>query len=235
MAIAVNREAAVKSKLKKIYGPAANIQMGYVRLEKVLSSSNTSELFTLGDGRQNGQKRALENYLSQNDNFVPLELKVGLQKVDTTSDNNGNQPIYSYPDLTTFSGVGEADSLEGVYNGTLSIKSDTYEVINKMNLDPFRRVPRTQLAPAIVGVSAATQASSGEIEEGYGELDIIPIFEGKKRNEIQFTYAQGANAGGIDSVAPNETVLVLLFKGFIIRNASEPVSVDEMYRQGILM
>jgi hypothetical protein len=228
MAIAVNREAAVKSKLKKIYGPAANIQMGYVRLEKVLSSSNTSELFTLGDGRQNGQKRALENFLSQNDNFVPLELKVGLQKVDTTSDNNGNQPIYTYPDLTQFAGVGEADSLEGVFNGTLSIKSDTYEVINKMNLDPFRRVPRTQL-------SATTQASSGEIEEGYGELDIIPIFEGKKRNEIQFTYAQGANAGAIDSTAPNETVLVLIFKGFIIRNASEPVSVDEMYRQGVLM
>jgi hypothetical protein len=224
----VSREAAVKMKLRAIYGPNANIQMGYIRLEKVLTPTSTSDTFTFKEGRQNGQKRALENYLSTNDNFVPLYMKVGLQKVDTTTLNNGNEPVYTYPDKTVFAGVGETNALEGVYNGTFSLKSDTYEVINKMNLDKFRKVPRTQDA-------ATTQASSGEINEGYGELDIIPIIEGKKRNEFEFQYASGANAGAIVSEANIETVMVLIFKGFVVRNASEPVTDTELIRQGVIM
>jgi hypothetical protein len=242
----IDKESAVISKLRLIYGNAANIQIGYVRLEKELTASSTSEIFTLGEGRSNGTKRPLENFLSQNDNFVPLYLRVGLQKQlleiggDPVNGNNGNQPVYTYPDLTVFSNaavapnLSEADALEGVYSGNLSLKSNTYEVVNKMDLTRFRRVPQTQFGITATG-GDTNQASSGEILEGYQKLDIVPVFEGKKRNEVIFNYAQGADAAAIGGTAgTDKNILVLHFWGFIIRNASEPTAYSELMRDGIL-
>lgn len=232
----IDVESSVLAKLRKIYGPAANIQQGYIRLEKELTSSSTSENFTLGEGRSNGQKRPLENFLSQNDNFVPVYMRIGVSKefVDTNG-NNGNQPVYTYPDKEIFNFAGVAPaldeiySLEGLWNGNVSIKSNTYEVVNRMSLERFRRVPQTQDA-------ATTQASSGEIFEGFVKLPIVPIFEGKKRNELNFSYAQGADAtniAGDPSVGKN--ILTFTLWGFLVRNASEPASVSELTRNGVIL
>jgi hypothetical protein len=243
----IDAESSVLAKLRKIYGPAANIQQGYIRLEKVLTQSSTSENFTLGEGRSNGNKRPLENFLSQSDNFVPVYMRVGIQKEFYTElGNNGNEPVYSYPDLQVFSGVGvspalsEAQALEGIYSGNLGLKSNTYEVVNRMSLERFRRVPQTQTgsdanttAPAVKKL----QASSGEIFEGFVKLPIVPIFEGKKRNEFNFTFAQGADATniGYTDVEEDRNILVFTLWGFLVRNASEPASVSELTRNGVIL
>lgn len=242
----IDAESSVLAKLRKIYGPAANIQQGYIRLEKILTQSSTSENFTLGEGRSNGNKRPLENFLSQSDNFVPVYMRVGLQKEFYTElGNNGNEAVYSYPDLQVFSGAGvapalsEAQALEGIYSGNLSLKSNTYEVVNKMSLERFRRVPKTQTGSAnsvLTGVKQL-QASSGEIFEGFVKLPIVPIFEGKKRNEFNFTYAQGADATniGYTDVEADRNILVFTLWGFLVRNASEPASVSELTRNGVIL
>lgn len=243
----IDAESSVLAKLRKIYGPAANIQQGYIRLEKVLTQSSTSENFTLGEGRSNGNKRPLENFLSQSDNFVPVYMRVGIQKEFYTElGNNGNEPVYSYPDLSVFSGAGvapalsEAQALEGIYSGNLGLKSNTYEVVNKMSLERFRRVPQTQTgsdanttAPAVKKL----QASSGEIFEGFVKLPIVPIFEGKKRNEFNFTYAQGSDATniGFTDTEADRNILVFTLWGFLVRNASEPASVSELTRNGVIL
>jgi hypothetical protein len=243
----IDAESSVLAKLRKIYGPAANIQQGYIRLEKVLTQSSTSENFTLGEGRSNGNKRPLENFLSQSDNFVPVYMRVGIQKEFYTElGNNGNEPVYSYPDLQVFSGVGvspalsEAQALEGIYSGNLGLKSNTYEVVNRMSLERFRRVPQTQTgsdANTTVPAVAKLQASSGEIFEGFVKLPIVPIFEGKKRNEFNFTFAQGADATniGYTDVEADRNILVFTLWGFLVRNASEPASVSELTRNGVIL
>jgi hypothetical protein len=242
----IDAESSVLAKLRKIYGPAANIQQGYIRLEKILTQSSTSENFTLGEGRSNGNKRPLENFLSQSDNFVPVYMRVGIQKEFYTElGNNGNEPVYSYPDLQVFSGaavspaLSEAQALEGIWSGNLGLKSNTYEVVNKMSLERFRRVPQTQTGSdsnVTTGVKAL-QASSGEIFEGFVKLPIVPIFEGKKRNEFNFTFAQGSDATNIgytDSEA-DRNILVFTLWGFLVRNASEPASVSELTRNGVIL
>ena len=137
------------------------------------------------------------------------------------------------------------------WSGNISMKSNTYEVVNKMSLTRNRRSPQTQ---AIVNYddvpckSNAQHASSGEIFEGYVKLPIVPIFEGKKRNEIIFSFAQGADATEIGSganeyctnseealVVNSENILVLDFWGFLVRNASEPASYSELTRDGIIL
>ena len=253
----IDVESSTIAKLRAIYGKGANIQQGYIRLEKILTPSSTSETFTLGEGRSNGVRRPLENFLSQSDNFVPVYFRLGIQKQwfskEGTPDvllngNNGNQPVYSYPDLNVFNRVGtapnlsEAQALEGIYSGNISMKSNTYEVVNKMSLTRNRRSPNTQFALDNVAF-ATTQASSGDIFEGYVKLPIVPIFEGKKRNEVIFTYAQGADATEIgdgkntygDNEYNTQNILVLDFWGFLVRNASEPASYSELTRDGVIL
>lgn len=240
----IDAESSVLAKLRKIYGPAANIQQGYIRLEKVLTQSSTSENFTLGEGRSNGNKRPLENFLSQSDNFVPVYMRVGIQKeLYTNYGNNGNEPLYTYPDLQAFSGAGvapalsEAEALEGIWSGNLSLKSNTYEVVNKMSLERFRRVPITQTNSQDNGAVKALQASSGDIFEGFVKLPIVPIFEGKKRNEFNFSYGQGCDATniGFTDVEADRNILVFTLWGFLVRNASEPASVSELTRNGVIL
>jgi hypothetical protein len=254
----IDVESSTIAKLRAIYGKSANIQQGYIRLEKVLTQSSTSETFTLGEGRSNGTKRPLENFLSQSDNFVPVYFRCGIQKqwnIDTAgpspvglNGNNGNQPVYTYPDLNVFNRAGvapslsEAQALEGVWSGNISMKSNTYEVVNKMSLTRNRRAPQTQFALDNVNFPT-TQASSGDIFEGYVKLPIVPIFEGKKRNEIIFSFAQGADATEIgvganvygETEVTTENILVLDFWGFLVRNASEPASYSELTRDGIIL
>jgi len=252
----IDVESSTIAKLRQIYGKGANIQQGYIRLEKELTQSSTSETFTLGEGRSNGVRRPLENFLSQSDNFVPVYFRLGIQKqivdIDGTlvNGNNGNEPVYTYPDLNVFNNpavapaLSEAEALEGVYSGNISMKSNTYEVVNKMSLVRQRRVPQTQFNQfASTSTPNLNQASSGEIFEGFVKLPIVPIFEGKKRNEIIFTYAQGSDAtaigGGtnvyneVDYLTKN--ILVLDFWGFLVRNASEPASFNELTRDGIIL
>jgi hypothetical protein len=250
----IDVESSTIAKLRAIYGKSANIQQGYIRLEKVLSQSSTSETFTLGEGRSNGTKRPLENFLSQSDNFVPVYFRCGIQKQwslvdgDPVNGNNGNQPVYTYPDLTVFNRAGvapalsEAQALDGIWSGNISMKSNTYEVVNKMSLTRNRRSPKTQFTAGAIAFPA-TQASSGEIFEGYVKLPIVPIFEGKKRNEIIFSFAQGSDASeigtGVNTYGEvdvtSENILVLDFWGFLVRNASEPTTYSELTRDGIIL
>lgn len=259
----IDVESSTIAKLRAIYGKGANIQQGYIRLEKVLSQSSTSETFTLGEGRSNGVRRPLENFLSQSDNFVPVYFRLGVQKQFVVNDtvvppstllgNNGNQPVYTYPDLNVFNRQGtapalsEASALEGLWSGNISMKSNTYEVVNKMSLTRNRRAPQTQVLSTGNPATANTQASSGDIFEGYVKLPIVPIFEGKKRNEIIFTYAQGADAteigagtntyllNEVETDFTTENILVLDFWGFLVRNASEPASYSELTRDGVIL
>jgi hypothetical protein len=225
----IDKASATIVKLRQIFGEKANIQMSYIRLEKPLTATSTSETFTLGEGRSNGTKRPLENFLSQNDCFVPIAMKVAVSKGDLATGNVGNKAMYTYPDKAEFAFAGEVSALEGIWNGAMGFKADTYEVVNKMELTRYRRAPQTQNA-------ATTQASTGEIAEGFQALDIVPVFEGQKRNEVIFTYAQGAVATAIQGdPTADQNILVVEFYGFLVRNAAQAATLSELVRNGVIL
>lgn len=241
-----DRNNAVIMKLRNFFGNNANIQPGYIRLEKQITPQNVAETFTFGAGRQNGLNRDLERFLSQNDIFVALELGVFLQKFDRSlAGNNGNSVNYSYPDLEVFNFAGapgnqsEAAALEAIYNGSISLKSNTYEVIDKLSLQEFRKTPQTQFfgGSAATTIVPATHASLGEIGGGFSPIHVVPVFEGKKRNELKFEPAPGADlasiAGDPDTKAVNN--LVFHMKGYTVRNVSEASTLAELTRQGVLI
>lgn len=229
------RKGGILKKLRRAYGNSANIQPSFIRVEKVLTPTNIAETFTLKNGAKNqGGQRPLENFLSESDVFVATNMGVFVQAVVSGLEgNNGNSVNYPYPDLAAFptaataTNQSQAACLEGIYNGTLSIKANSYEVVDNMSLLNYRVAPETQS-------SATTQASTGTLTgAGMPELWLVPVFEGQKKNELRFEPAQGADfaqiVGAFESV-----VLVFHLDGFVVRNAAESATLEGLIKDGVL-
>lgn len=228
--IHVSHDSAVFAKLRQRFGKHANIQPSQIRLEKVVAAGDVNKTFTLS-AESAMTRRTTERYLSTNDVFVCTHMSVAIYKELTltgTAQRAGNAPLYYYPDKTVFStdatlvNVSEADALEAIYNGTISLKSNSYEVIDSQDVLRYRSAPITQ-------VTATTQASSGSF---HGEQRVpfhAPIlFGGNKRNEITLKQAEGADTVQIGGDADaGKNVYVILMYGFVVRNAAESLTLAE--------
>jgi hypothetical protein len=225
----VSEYAAALAKLRRLYGNKAQIQLGYIRLEKVLASGDVQVNWTASGQGQN--KRTLEQYLSDSDNFVCMEASLVIYKQLQLTGNfqrAGNAPLFGYPDKTRFylaatgANVSEADALEVVYNGKLSMKSNSNEIINVASTQVYRTAPITQY-------TAALQPSHGQFGGDQRTKFHQPIvLEGKKKNEILIIPAEGADTvqiAGDPAVGLN--IMAYIMYGWTVRNASEPTTIPE--------
>lgn len=225
--IPITTEGALLAELRSTFGPDAQIQESYIRVEKVLTAQDVAETFILTGG--SSPKRPLENYIGKNDLEVIYAMKVGFNKViDATDGNNGNSIDYSYPDLETFAGAAvgtsqtEAACLEAVYGGEISLKSNTFEALDKQSLKKFRVVPRTQLE------AAATQASFGGQDSGFVKLLEPNIFSGQSTIKLDFKEAPGADVSQIGGPAGETNVLFFHFLTLVIRNGAQSVTMNNL-------
>lgn len=220
----VNEAGEILTKLRLMFGVKAQIQESDVRLESLLTASSVQHVYNMqGDGTA---QRELEVFINRNDLVVFYELKVAVNKiVDTVDGNNGNSIDYTYNDLTAFPGpaVGtsqtEAGCLQAIWAGTISIKSNTYEVLNKMVLRRFRVVNQTQL-------SVTTQAQLDE--SGFVKINQPYILSGRDNNEMAFAPAQGADVSQIGGAAGTTNNLVFHAKTFSVRNGAQALTNTEM-------
>jgi len=216
----ITREGALLAKLRNMFGNEAQIQEGTVRVEKVLTSSDVSERFNLNG--ENGNKRPLELFIGLNDLVIPYKLKVCVNKVaDVAVGNNGNSDDLTYPDLSVFTGasgvgfVSEADALKAIWSGSISMKANTIEVLNVMQLRRFYIVNQTQ-------GTATTQPQLSE--DGYVEITQPAIFSGRDTNVMEFQPAPGADLTSIGGTAPEQNVLAFAFKVLVVRNGAQPAT-----------
>lgn len=225
--IPTSTPGAILSKLRMAFGQDAKIQESYIRVEKVLTAQDVAEKFNLVGG--SGVRRPLEQYVGKNDIEVVYAMGVFLNKIADTgkNGNNGNCVDYSYPDLGVFSaaavaGVTEAAALEAIYSGHISLKSDTYEALNKLSLKRFRVAPETQLA-------ATTQASlGGHTANGFVPLIMPSMLSGQAALELEFSPAQGADVEVIGGASGTQNILAFEFKSFVIRNAAQSLTADTL-------
>lgn len=217
-------EGALLSRLRDIFGPDAQIQESYIRVEKVLTAQNVAEDFLLTGST--GSTRPLENFISKNDLQVVYALKVGVNKRNTAlNGNNGNCVDYTFPDLTVFNGpaVGtsqtEAGALEAIWSGSVGLKSDTFEALNKQSLKKFRVVPRTQL-------TATTQDSFGKEDSGFIGLHQPTIFSGQSTVTLSFLPCPGADVTTIGGAAGTENSLFFHFLSFVVRNGAQSINMS---------
>lgn len=227
----VTVEGEILAKLRHRFGHKAQIQEGDIRLETVLNSASVKKRFNMnGDGQST---RPLESFIGRNDLVVTYALKVAINKVDTTGNaTNGNSIDYTYPDLGVFTdpavapNVSEASALESVFGGNMTIKANTTEILNQMQLRRFRIAPETQL-------SATTQASL--MEDGFVPFVQPYIFSGRDTNILEFEPAVGADTALIGGATGTQNVLVFHFKSFVVRNGAQPLTVEEADRVAQVM
>ncbi len=220
----VNEAGEILAKLRIMFGDKAQIQEADVRLEHVLTAASVANTFNMqGDGTN---QRDLEVFINRNDLSVLYELKVAVNKeVDALDGNNGNSVDFTYNDLDEFpdpaagTSQSEANALQAVWSGTMSIKSGTYEVLNRLILRRFRIVNQTQQ-------SATTQAQLNE--SGFVKFNQPYILSGRDNNELVFAPGIGADTALIGGAAGTTNVLVLHFKTFSVRNGAQPLTRTEM-------
>lgn len=220
----VNEAGEILTKLRLMFGPKAQIQESDVRLEHVLQATSVSRRFNMqGDGTT---QRDLEVYIGRNDLVVLYELKVAINKVNTAiNGNNGNSVDFTYPDLNEFpdpaAGLNqsEADALQSIYAGNVSIKANTYEILNQLILRRFRIVNQTQQ-------TATTQAELKE--SGFVKFNQPYILSGRDNNMLNFEPAAGADTALIGGADETKNIMVFHFKTFTVRNGAQPLTTEEV-------
>lgn len=219
----VNEAGEILLKLRLMFGKKAQIQESDVRLEHVLTASSVSNRFNMqGDGTS---QRDLEIFINRNDLVVFYELMVAINKVDSAVDGgNGNSIDFTYPDLNEFPGPAvltsqtEAGCLEAIWSGLISIKANTYEILNQLSLKRFRIVWQTQQ-------SATTQAQLDERK--WVAFNQPYILSGRDNNELTFEPGVGTDTSQIGGAGTTSNILVLHFKTFTVRNGAQPLTTTE--------
>lgn len=223
----INRESALFAKLRRRFGAKAQIQPGFLRVESVLTSQRVSQTFNLIASEST--RRPQERFVGKNDLVLPYRLKVAVNKVRTKSNgNNGNSIDYTYPDYEVFKAKGtetqlsEVEALESIWNGSISLKSDTFEAYNEMTLKPYRIVPVTQHE---VGALHASYNNEGN---GFHPLLQPYLFSGQSSIEMDFKHALGTDVSNIGGTSEEENVLSFTFLTLVVRNKAKSLSAYEL-------
>lgn len=220
----ITREGGLLAKLRSMFGGDAQIQEGDVRVEKALASNDVAQRFNLnGDGQT---RRPLEVFIGLNDLVIPYALKVALNKVDTTlPGNNGNAQDITYPDPFVFNdpatatAVSEANSLNAIYSGTMSLKANTIEILNTEQLRRFKIIPQTQ----------ASATTLPQTEENMFVPILQPaIFSGRDTNIMEFQPASGSDLQLIGGATGTANILVFHYKVLVVRNGAQPTTWSEV-------
>jgi hypothetical protein len=224
--LGVTRPGVIIKKLRGMFGASAQLQEGDLILKKKLESNNISERFHL-NGKVTGRAKIPgEVFIGINDLFVPYEMKVAISKVlDNTKPGNVlNADDLTYADLSVFTdpattgAVSEADAVKGLFGSSISMKANTYEVLNEMSLKRFYHSPQTQ-------GSATTQPQLDD--RGY--LDILQpaIFSGQDDNLLELIAAPGADFQLIGGAGNSDNYLSIYLKGIVVRNGAQPATWTE--------
>lgn len=221
----ITRESAIITTMRGFIGKNAQLQETTLRFEHVLTPNTVSKKFNFtGDGQN---KRPNEIFLGLNDVIVVYALRIGIQKIKDTSldGNSGNSPVYTYPDKFVFSdpaagtSVSEADALMAIWNGQMSLKTNSIELQNIMELSQFYRANQTQ-------ESATTQAQLNDC--GFVDINMPPIISGRDTTILDFVPAQGADLALIGGAAETQNILVVQYKAIVARNAAQGPSWTEL-------
>lgn len=151
--IRFNRERFDKG--KNFYAPKGIVpQTSVLRVEVPFEAGKGLYVFDI----HKAVKRVTERVLQRNDLFVVRGVDVGTMVEDT--DFPGHYPVLSYPPVVG-AGAGAivlAGGLKGfvsgnifaLYNGSLSLKTDTTVNYSTFPLDSFLQIPQTQATAALL-------------------------------------------------------------------------------------
>lgn len=191
---------------------------GYIRSEVVLGTQNEIS-FAIGTNEQaNGQTiAATENRLNINDAFFVTHYSVGFMTFATaTPAERPRASIHQFPNTQVF-GL-NAPSIQGAYNGKLSLRVDDRVYVDSMDMMRFYNAGTAQqgLAVSTAATNNAYFADAWDNVGGFAhETDPLVRLNGPGKNIFRVSLPDTMNFG---LVAGQSVVAVLYLRGWLSQN-----------------
>lgn len=189
----------------------------YLRLEKEISTQSAVSFDVLNN---QGSQTINEKRLSITDSFVISALSVMFYTYNTTTANSQEKSIlHTFPNPSVFAGVGEAASLQGFYNGYLSIRVNSTVYMDSLDLYRFHRVGVAQQGLGITTTPTSYYQSSWDGGD-YGFYSLTPSIQlsGATKNEIIISLPSNIT---VTPAANYKTFAVCYLRGFLQQNAAQ--------------
>lgn len=172
-----------------------------LRLEASLEASKQAYTFQIEKGNNNTDG-ALENKLGDNELIFVTAVGLGLIKTDTSTDDDANKEIYTYP-ASVFDASGENAALEAVYNAKYWFETQG----NRRTAYLLSHVNRFE--PGTDG----DQFGGNMAQQGYRDINPYLLLDGSMDNEFKFQI-NGAVLTGIAGDTGEQNKLVVFLHGF---------------------
>lgn len=199
--------------------PGTITTQSYLRLEKELSTQSAITFDVLNN---QGSQQVTEKRLAITDAFQITALSMFFYTFDSTVANSQEKSrLNSWNNPAVFAGSGESASLQGFYNGYLSIRVNSTVFLDSLDLYRFYRAGVAQqglqqTTTATVGTYQASSWDGGD----YGFYSMTPSIElsGATKNEISITLPSNLT---VTPAANHKTFVVCYLRGFLQQNAAQ--------------
>jgi hypothetical protein len=212
---ATGRARSIYNALKK--HPGVIDTQSYLRLEKQLGTQSSLTFDVLNN---QGAQTVNEKRLAITDSFVITSLSIFFYTYATNVANSQEKStLHTFPDSLVFTGAGEAASLQGFYNGFLSVRVNSVVYIDSLDLYRFYRVGVAQQ-----GVETTTTPSNylrSQWSNGdYGFYSLTPTIElsGATKNELTISLPSNIT---VTPAANHATFAVCYLRGLLRQNNAQ--------------
>ena len=209
------------------------VQPYMIRMEKVLDAARSNYQFDVLSNP--GSDRETEHKLNRNDAFAIMGIRLGVRKQNEVA----NPAIYTFPvaysaDPNQFAGapagqVKEYVSLDPLYDGKLSIRTQNVDRVRDLSTALLRNVPER----GYVTTASSSQPNEEFAQQAPGQAGFFrimpnPILSGQDNNRVDLVLGPGnpeSIEGGFDAagaaVDTRNVVVVELF-GYLLVDAAKP-------------
>jgi hypothetical protein len=199
--------------------PGTITTQSYLRLEKQLTTQSAVTFDVLNN---QGAQTVTEKRLAITDAFQISALSIFFYTHNSTVANSQEKSrLHSWNNPSVFAGAGEAASLQGFYNGYLSIRVNSTVFLDSLDIYRFYRagVAQQGLEQTVTPTVGTYQADSWDGGD-YGFYSMTPSIElsGATKNEISISLPSNLT---VTPAANHRTFVVCYLRGFLQQNAAQ--------------
>ena len=162
--------------------------------------------------------------LKNNNMFLAAGISMGILRVPVTENagvvqryNFGNAKLYTFVDPNVFTGFGEADALENIFNAWFTLKIANKEVYAKGS-QCFKVVPLVQTSTIAGARTLPSNNYDGKNTRGIIPLGAMKYMSGQDQHEAQLSFSAGntLNIDGANATTTNAAATPSGFRNFLI-------------------
>jgi hypothetical protein len=222
------RQAVFNSKASEYAGQGVITTPGYLRLEQLLATSGTATSLSqinFNTLDTSGTKLPTERRLKLADSFTITDISfyLGTGSAATvgapTAAEQSVERLNTFPNSgVTAIGATNANILEAIYNGFLSLRVDTTTFLDSIPMRQFYRVGDVQQGIITATGGTATNHSSWPLSM-FGRSELLPTIELNGQSNIEFGITLPATVA-YTQVASTFSTAVIILNGFLNQGAA---------------